>query len=217
MATEIKTILFDFDGTLLDTNDLILSTFEYVLNHYQLGNYTKEDCIPFIGPPLEETFGSIDPTRTAELIDAYRTWNIDRHDDYVKPFPQVDEVLCELKRLGIQLAIVSTKRRDVVELGLQHFKAKDVFETIVCFEDVSRLKPDPEPIHLAMNRLNAQPETTVMVGDNSHDIEGAHNAGVRSVAVAWSLKGEAFLQQFNPTYTVHQMTDFLTLVKEGKL
>ncbi|CAM5266452.1 Pyrophosphatase PpaX OS=Lysinibacillus sphaericus OX=1421 GN=LS41612_04260 PE=4 SV=1 [Lysinibacillus sphaericus] len=82
-------------------------------------------------------------------------------------------------------------------------------------DDVQHVKPDPEPVLLALTRLGVAKEDAIMIGDNSHDIEAGHNAGVRAAGVAWSIKGEQYLQQFNPEYLLHHMKDLLAIVKEG--
>ncbi|MEO4054536.1 pyrophosphatase PpaX [Solibacillus sp. CAU 1738] len=208
-----KALLFDFDGTLLNTNELIIQTFMHVLEERFPGQYSPKDCMKFIGPSLEETFDEITPNETDDMIRKYREWNMAHHDELVSQYDQVVSTLEALKEQGIRLAIVSTKSRDMIERGIQVLGARHLFEFYVGVEDVQHVKPHPEPILLAINKLGLQKEDVIMIGDNSHDIQGAHNAGVRSAGVAWSIKGESFLQQFNPTYMLHHMTDLLAIVK----
>ena len=89
---------------------------------------------------------------------------------------------------------------------------EDIFEVIIGIDDVVNIKPDPEPILLALERLGASKEEALMIGDNSHDIEGGHNAGVRTAGVAWTAKGEAYLATFKPTYMLQHITDLLEIV-----
>lgn len=208
----ITTLLFDFDGTLLDTNELIIQTFLSVLGKRYPGRFTKEDVLHFIGPSLKQTFDSIDETLTEELIKEYRAWNIEMHDQMAVEFDGVADTLRILKARGIKMAIVSTKRQDIIQRGLKLMGIEDIFEVVIALDDVVNPKPDPEPIVLALNRLNASKEEALMIGDNSHDIEGGHNAGVRTAGVAWTAKGEAYLATFNPTYMLKHITDLLEIV-----
>ena len=210
--TPITTLLFDFDGTLLDTNELIIQTFLSVLGKRYPGRFTKEDVLHFIGPSLKQTFDSIDETLTEELIKEYRAWNIEMHDQMAVEFDGVAETLRILKARGLKMAIVSTKRQDIIQRGLKLMGIEDIFEVVIALDDVVTPKPDPEPLLLALERLDATKEEALMIGDNSHDIEGGHNAGVRTAGVTWTAKGEAYLATFNPTYMLQHITDLLEIV-----
>lgn len=208
-----KALLFDLDGTLLDTNELIIESFLHVLGETFPGKYSREHVLPFLGPPLYETFDGIDPTLTETLTASYRKWNLERHDQMVVPFEGVVDTLRQLKQEGYKMAIVSTKRREMIDRGLQLMECENLFDTIVGFEDVTHTKPDPEPIQIALQRIGANKEDALMIGDNFHDIEGGQRAGVDTAGVAWSIKGEAHLATYNPTYMLHQMSDLLDIVK----
>lgn len=209
----LKALLFDFDGTLLDTNELIIQTFMHVLSEKFPGQFKRQDCLRFIGPSLMQTFQELTPGEEEEMILKYRSWNIAHHDELVTEYDGVVSTLEQLKEQGIRLAIVSTKRRDSIERGLRVLGAEHLFEVKVGLEDVKHVKPDPEPILLAIEQLGVSKNEVMMIGDNSHDIEGGKNAGVKTAGVAWSIKGEAFLQQYNPDYILQHMTDLLTIVK----
>lgn len=207
----IHTILFDLDGTLIDTNELIIASFMHTFNHYNLP-YTREEIIEFNGPPLVETFSTIDPDRVEEMIDVYREHNLRVHNEYVKAFPYVKEVLDILQENDIQIGIVTTKMADSVDRGLEIAGLDHRFDTIVTLDDVKHPKPHPEPVIKAMNHIGANPTTTLMVGDNSHDIESGKNAGIRTAGVAWSFKGADRIKKHNPTYMLEDMRDLLKIV-----
>ena len=211
-STPITTLLFDFDGTLLDTNELIIQTFLSVLGKRYPGRFTKEDVLHFIGPSLKQTFDSIDETLTEDLIKEYRAWNIEMHDQMAVEFDGVVDTLRILKARGLKMAIVSTKRQDIIQQGLKLMGIEDIFEVVIALDDVVNPKPDPEPIVLALKRLNASKEEALMIGDNSHDIDGGHNAGVRTAGVAWTAKGEAYLATYKPTYMLQHFSDLLEIV-----
>lgn len=213
----ITTLLFDFDGTLADTNNLILSSFQHVLDNHFPGRYQREDMLPFIGPTLRDTFSTIAPEKTDQLIDEYREWNIANHDNFVTEFEGVTDTLRKLYDLGLKMAVVSTKRRDMVEMGIDLLGLEPYFETVIGLDDVTNPKPDPEPLLLALNRLGSSPEESLMIGDNFHDILGGKNAGVRTAGVAWALRGEEYLQTFEPDFMLKHMSDLLKVTAGIKL
>lgn len=216
MTKKIKALLFDFDGTLLDTNELIIQTFEHVLNKHFPGKYSREDILPFLGPTLDETFGLVDAKNADQLIGEYREWNITHHDELSKEFDGVSQTLRELKEQGYQLAIVSTKKNHMVHKGIELLEAGNIFDTIIGYDDVLKTKPNPEPILLALERLGVDRDEAMMIGDNYHDVVGGQNAGVKTAGVAWTIKGEAFLQKYNPDYMLQHISDLHTILKGEK-
>ncbi|WP_342528474.1 pyrophosphatase PpaX [Chryseomicrobium sp. FSL W7-1435] len=213
--TQYQTVLFDLDGTLIDTNELIIQSFQTVLDERFPGKYSRETILPFLGPPLYETFQQVDSTQVEQLIASYREWNIANHDAMVEAFPGVVETIQQLHQMGIKLAIVSTKRNEMIERALELMNLRQYFSAVIGLDDVQNAKPDPEPVRLALEKLDATPESALMVGDNFHDIMAARAAGVASVAVAWSLKGLDYLLAFEPMYSIHAIDEIVTIV-EGK-
>src|SRR5699024_7068696 len=117
----IRTVLFDLDGTLIDTNELIMASFKHTFAKFQL-SFTDEEISTFNGPPLEETFYNIDPERADEMLKVYRKHNIKHHRHYVKVFPQVIETLKKLKKKGIKLIIVKSKKQKSEHIRLKENK-----------------------------------------------------------------------------------------------
>lgn len=212
MNKKINTVLFDLDGTLINTNELIIQSFLHTLNHYYPEKYTRETVLPFLGPTLEETFSSIDETRVEEMVQHYRAFNISQHDLLVTEFPYVNETLEALRDNGIKVGIVTTKVRLVVNKGLDLMKLHDLVDCVITLDDVSQAKPHPEPLQKAMEILQSKPEETIMVGDNHHDIEGGKNAKTFTAGVAWSAKGKAYLEQYHPDYMLETMKDLLDIL-----
>ena len=215
MNKDITALLFDFDGTLLDTNELIIQTFLSVLGEHFPGEYGREDVLHFIGPSLEQTFMEIAPGRVNELSDQYRRLNRTLHDELVSEYDGVAETLRTLKSRGLKMAIVSTKREETILHGLKLMGVHDVFDVLVALDHVQNPKPHPEPLELALRLLEADQQEALMIGDNSHDIEGGKNAGVRTAGVAWTAKGEEFLASFEPDFMLQHISDLLDLTKVG--
>ncbi|WP_050616408.1 pyrophosphatase PpaX [Bacillus testis] len=213
MNTKITTLLFDLDGTLINTNELIIDSFLHTLDNYYPGKYTREDVLPFIGPPLYDTFHSISPEKTEEMILRYRSYNLEQHDVLVKEYDGVYEAVRALKDAGFKMGIVTTKVRRVVEKGIELCRLEGIFDCIVTLDDVQHAKPHPEPILKALQTLNSKPEETIMIGDNPQDIMAAKNAGTTSAGVEWTIKGKEYLQGFSPDYMLHDMRDLIEILK----
>ncbi|MEN8701643.1 pyrophosphatase PpaX [Bacillus infantis] len=216
MNENINTILFDLDGTLIDTNELIIASFLHTLEGYYPNKYKREDVLPFMGPTLHETFASIDESRVEEMIGKYREFNLANHDVLVKEFEGVFDTVRTLKESGYKLGIVTTKVMPVVEKGLKLTNLDQFFEVVVALDHVEKPKPDPEPIFKALDLLGSRPEEAIMVGDNHHDILAGHNAGTKSAAVAWSAKGREHLMQYKPDFMLENMADLLDILEDYK-
>lgn len=214
MNSRINTVLFDLDGTLIDTNELIISSFLHTLEQYYPSQFKREDVLPYMGPSLKETFGNLDPNRVEEMIQTYRNFNISNHDLLVTEFEGVYETVKTLKEKGYKLAIVTTKMLNVAEMGLKLTKLDQYFDVIVAIDHVQKLKPDPEPLLMALEQLGTSPNEAIMVGDNYHDILGGKNAGTKTAAVAWSLKGRETLEKYGPDYMLENMRDLLKILED---
>ncbi|USK33558.1 pyrophosphatase PpaX [Bacillus sp. F19] len=208
----INTVLFDLDGTLINTNDLIIESFLHTLNLYYPNQYGREDVLPFLGPTLHETFVKMDPLRVDEMISTYRKFNHDQHDQLVAQFETVYETVQALHEKGYKLGIVTTKIRDTVNMGLKLTGLGQFFETVVTLDDVKNAKPHPEPVLLALEKLNSSPEEAIMVGDNHHDIDSGKAAGTKTAGVAWTIKGVEYLEGFKPDYMLNKMSDLLNVL-----
>lgn len=209
---KINTLLFDLDGTLINTNELIIESFLHTLHSYYPNEYKREDVLPFIGPTLYDTFNSINPEKTEEMVKVYRKFNHEQHDVLVTEYETVFETVQALKEHGFKLGIVTTKIRDTVNMGLKLTKLDQFFDVVVTLDDVENAKPHPEPVLKALAQLDSKPEEAIMVGDNHHDVEAGKNAGTKTAGVAWSIKGREYISSYNPDYLLEKMSDLLPIV-----
>lgn len=214
--TNINTLLFDLDGTLINTNELIVESFLHTLNHFFPGRYEREDVYPFMGPPLWDTFEAIDKERAPEMVRHYREFNLAQHDALVTEFQGVFETVRTLHESGFKMAIVSTKMHDTVIKGLKLTHLDAFFDVVIGLDDVENAKPHPEPLQKALAALDSKPDEAIMIGDNYHDIEGGQNAGTKTAGVAWSIKGRDFLKTYNPDYMLEHMADLLDILAVGE-
>ncbi|MDQ0159623.1 pyrophosphatase PpaX [Alkalibacillus salilacus] len=209
----IKTLLFDLDGTLIDSNDLIVESFRYTLKKHTDRDYSRDEILPFIGPPLRDTMEKIDPNQVDELMTTYREHNLSNHDAYIKMYDGVYEAIRELHEDGYPMAIVTTKIQSSAQKGLELTGLDEFFDVIIGLDNVEEAKPSADPVLRGMRALNGEAASTIMIGDNSHDIEAGQNAGVKTAAVGWAAKGHDYVQSFNPDYILDDMSDLLDIVK----
>ena len=206
-------ILFDLDGTLIDTNELIMTSFMYSLNQIHPDKFTREQVQDVMGKPLYEMMEIFDAQRADELVKIYLEHNLQHHDEYVEAFPHVPQVIQELHGSGHRMAIVTTKRRTTALRGMTLTGLDGYFTHAVCLDDSQKHKPDPEPLYMAMEAIDADPEKTLMIGDNPVDILGAKNAGVASCGASWSMRGKEHLREYNPDFLIDDIRELLKIVK----
>ncbi|WP_261131933.1 pyrophosphatase PpaX [Bacillus sp. Marseille-Q3570] len=210
---KIDTILFDLDGTLINTNDLIISSFTHTLEQFKPQQYSRDDIISFIGEPLVDSFKRVDETSVAEMVRTYKEHNLAHHEEYVHAFEGVAYTVKTLHEKGFKLGIVTTKMRDAVELGLEITGLGEYFTTIVTLDDVERAKPDPQPVIRALDKLQSDTASAIMVGDSRYDIEAGKNAGTLTAAVSWTIKGRENLERSEPDYMLEKMPDLLNVLE----
>ena len=188
---KVNTVLFDFDGTLVNTNDVIIASWQHTYMHY-LGREESIDKITScFGEPLlltmEREFPGVDPQESAEV---YRSFQRENADELVKIFPGIRELLETLKEDGYRMGIVTSRTRESAERYMDMFGIGGYFENMVTCKDTDIHKPNPEPILLCLKKMDIAAEEAVMVGDSPFDIKCANNAGVKSVLVDWRITGD---------------------------
>ncbi len=206
-----KAVLFDLDGTLLDTADLIYKNIKQTFKEYFPDKvFTENELKAFVGPTLNESFSwyETNPKRLEKMIETYRKHNAVNHQTGVKPFDHAKETLEALRASGYLIGIVSSKKREVVEFGLQQNDLLKLVDVVVGSDDVTKHKPDAEPIEKALKQLAVSPDNAVYVGDHENDIKAAKNAGVKSVGVAYSIH-YAKLLSAQPDYVIDDLEKLL--------
>ena len=212
MTTRMEAVLFDLDGTILDTNELIIRSMLHALRGVVPPEFGREHIIPHMGKPLEDQLRLFSGRDDVEdLIKAYREYNLREHDALVKAFPHVAEVLERLKAEGLKLGVVTTKWRMTASLGMKLTGIDGYMDTVVALDDVEHPKPHPEPVLKALGALGASPDRALMVGDSPADMMSAIAAGAVPVGVAWSLKGERVLLEAGARHIIRDMRDLCEL------
>lgn len=187
-------VLFDLDGTLVDSIDLIVATWQH-LGRAELGReLTREEVTPLIGLPLLEAVARIVPERPAEIARRYREWNIAHHDEYVTACAGMVELVGRLRDSGVRVGVVTAKMRPLAEHGLAVCGYGDTIEVACGVEDTDSHKPDPEPLLVGAERMGCPAGVTAYVGDAIWDLRAARAARMDGIGVTWGAGRPAELR-----------------------
>jgi pyrophosphatase PpaX len=205
--------LFDLDGTLIDSVALILSSFHHTREAHFGDVLPDEYYLETLGMPLRDSFRKM---ATADapveaLVRTYIDFNLQKHDAMVTAYPGVVATIHALAERGAALGVVTSKLGDTARRGLRVVGLDGVFEVIVSADDVTRGKPDPEPVLLALSRLGRSANRTLFVGDSPHDVEAGNRAHVSTAAATWGPFSRHALEAAHPTYFVARPEDVLSL------
>lgn len=179
-------VLFDLDGTVVDSGKIILASFRHATRTV-LGREIPDEILMrnVGGSSLLEQMRELDPERADELADVYRVRNHALHGE-LEPCAGMPEALAQLKAEGRRLGIVTAKRREVAALSLARLPANGAtFDVVVGADETDLHKPHPEPILYALAELGAEPHDAAYVGDSPFDVGAAKAAGTYAVAVTW--------------------------------
>ena len=186
--SRVSAVLFDFDGTLMDTNDLIRHTWRYTVKSLTGREMTDDEIRLSLGEMLMDTVRRVMPEVDAEhAVTFYRDYQRGIYLDRIKLFEGAEDVLLALRAAGYRTALVTSRLKGSTERGLIHFGIYNLFDAVLTASDTDVFKPDPAPINIILERLGAGPDEAVYIGDAKQDIEAGIAAGVITVLVDWSL------------------------------
>jgi pyrophosphatase PpaX len=214
-------VLFDLDGTLIDTTELILASCRHTFDrHLRGGCPSREALIATFGRSLPELLlelaaaeGAPDPHAFAEeMLATYRVHNDEHHDALIRPFPRVTPMLGSLERSGARLGVVTSKREESARRGLARCGLESYFEVGVFHDDTVRHKPHPEPLVEAARRLEVSPREAFYVGDSVHDIAAGAAADMRTIAAAWGPFARGDLEAAGPDMIADTPDEVLAIV-----
>jgi pyrophosphatase PpaX len=178
-------VLFDFDGTVVDSGGIILASMRHATQTVLAREYTEEELMANVGGPgLEAQMEAFAPDRVDELVRVYRAHNEPLHDQ-LEAFHGIEDVLTTLKDEGRRLGLVTAKRRATVDLAFARLPIAHYFETVVGGDETDLHKPDPAPLILGLERLGADAADAAYVGDSPYDMQAAKAGGLHAVGVTW--------------------------------
>ena len=207
------TYLFDLDGTLLDSIDLIFRCYRHAARTH-LGELPPDKVwLDGLGTPLREQFSAVtsDSDLIEEMVVTYREYHHLHHDTSVTLYPGVERALDGLSERGATLGVVTSKLRAGAERGLRLTGLIEHFPVLVAADDVKRPKPDPEPVEAALVRAGADRTNTIFIGDSPHDMAAGRAAGVATAAVLWGPFSVDELSASSPTFLLEKPEEILSL------
>ena len=211
----MKLIILDFDGTLADTQPLILRSLQGTIAELGLPSRTDAECASIIGLPLKECFVKLldaDDTLAERCCEVYRRlFDEYNHPGTVTLFPHVEETLHELHRRGIQLAICSSRARATLDRFVLTFGFEQLVQAVVSADDVQRGKPYPDPALRVLELTGCKAEEALMVGDASYDILMGRAAGCHTCGVTYGNQTAAQLRDAGADYLIDNFQELLTL------
>jgi pyrophosphatase PpaX len=181
----MRALLFDLDGTLTDSIGLIVYCYQATLKEFAGRTPTRDEIVPKIGRALPTLFAEEDAGPVDAMLAFYRALYAKQHDNWVRLYPGVEEMLDGLLQTQMPLAIVTSKSLQSAQPAIQRFKLARYFSVIITSDDTERHKPDPEPLLLAAQRLGVAPEDCAYLGDSIHDLHAARAAKITALAALW--------------------------------
>lgn len=209
----ITHVLFDFDGTIMDTNDLIVEALRAAAVKFRGKDIGEKELDKILGKPLAIQMHELDPNHAEEMDAYYRSYYRERRDEYTKEFEGIRDMLDSLYGLGLKMGIVSNKGTAGIMHGLTSFDMHKYFGATVSVDDVVKRKPDPEGIFKALNELDGKPENSLFIGDSGHDIESGKRAGTQTILVGWTILDMENLKKTCPNHIVEKPSDIVDIVK----
>lgn len=208
----MKAVLFDLDGTIIDTTEFIFQAYEHTLKTHGFKVTKREILSPHIGRGLAIIYNEIAPGGDTEvLIETHKTFQA-KNLHLVNNFQNTAEILKILKRKKIKIGIVTSRLKNTkATLAAAGLKV-NLFDVIITADEVKNTKPHPEGVLLALKKLKIKPSNAILVGDAIHDIEMGKNAGVKTVGVTYGFGGEG-VRDAKPDFIIDDLRELPKVLK----
>ncbi len=212
-------VLFDLDGTLVDTIGLILASYDHAVTSVLGADARPSDAEArgWIGRPLLPVFEERYPEHAVALEEAYRTWNLANTARLIRRYPGIEDTVRALLDAQVRIGVVTSKRTEPATLALDHAGLDGLVDLVATMESTDRHKPDAAPLLHGATRLSTPPERCVYVGDAVVDIEAARAAGMLSIAVTWGAQDRASLLAAGPDHLVDTTGELTALLLPADL
>lgn len=211
---KFDTIIFDLDGTLIDSSDGIAEAVNYSLRMMNQPEQPISAIKPFIGDALSKMYPAFTDAPIDELCHHFKVKAAESVVRSTRPLEHVDSILPELKSKGIRMGIASTKISKHIKEILELLNWSEYFEVFVGGDDVRQVKPHPEAFNLALSRLDASPDRSLVIGDTINDVLAAKEVPVKVIAVKSPYGGSEKLRASEPDHFIESITDLTRLLSQ---
>lgn len=207
----VKAVIFDNDGTLVDTYDLILASFRYATREVLGAVPSEEKLMAKVGQPLATQVKDFtdDEALQERLLTVYREHNHKTHDEAIAIYPEVPELLRRLHDAGYKMGVVTSKKRELASHGLELFDILKYMDFVIGCDECPQHKPDPAPVALGCEMLGLAPQHCIYVGDSPFDLQAANGAGCISAAALWGMFPREVLEAEHPALVLEKPLDLL--------
>ena len=214
MAHKYQGVLFDLDGTLVDSLELILSSYRHTMSQHLGREMPDEEWLNTMGKPLKVQLQSFadTPEQLEAMFQTYIAHNEAHHRRLIRSFPRVKETVTALKQAGLKLAVVTSKIRDHALRELRTVELEGLFDGLVSASDVQRPKPDPQPVVLALKSIEVAASEALVVGDSLYDMLSARAANVDSAAALWGPFDRIHLARGKPDHWLDDIAELPSLL-----
>ena len=212
LGGRVRALLFDLDGTLIDTVALILTSFRYATNEVLGAPLPDEVLMRNVGVPLAVQMREFAPDHADELLRVYREHNSGIHDEMVAEYPGTHATLEALAAQGFPMGVVTSKGTPMARRGLDAFDLGRFFEVLVTSDDVDVYKPEPYPLIYAAELMGVRADECLYLGDSPHDMSAAIAAGAVSVAALWGAFGAASVLEPGPDFALRSISELPVLL-----
>ncbi len=207
-----QAVVFDLDGTIVDSVDLIVVSFQHAFREVLGREVGREEAIAYVGRPLREQMMAFSPEHADELVASYREFNHREHARMLKLYDGILHLLDRLQKTGTKVGLVTSKSRYTTQMAFDLTGIESYFDAAVCADESPRNKPFPDPILLCLQQLGVSPADAAYVGDSPADMQAARAAGVEAIAVAWGVFDVATLTAEKPDRLVHTIPELVGLL-----
>lgn len=208
----IEAVLFDIDGTLLDTTELIFRCYEHTISAHKLSHKTRKDMSVIFGKPLKECYQLLFPNEDiARLSETHMSFQ-EKNLHLSKPFVYVKKTLRSLKENGFKIAAITTRSKRTSIKSLEVNRIASYFDLVISREDVINPKPHPEPIIMALEYFNVSPKHAIMIGDTQVDIKAGRNARIYTIGVTHGPTKDALIKD-KPNVVINNISEIISLIR----
>ncbi|WP_066637729.1 HAD-IA family hydrolase [Desulfolucanica intricata] len=208
----IEYLLFDLDGTLINSLPLIEKTFKRVFTTMNIP-WNNGEVLKTVGLPLRQVSREYAGEKELEFFNLYQEYQREDHDQLIKIYPGTIETLRELRNRKYSLGIVTSKRRALVDEELNFTGLNELIQISVTVNDAEKPKPEPDPVLKALQLFNITPEQAIYIGDSWYDILSGQRAGVKTVGVTWGMAKREELMEYKPDIIVDSWDEILSIFK----